>query len=540
MHPQCRPELPPPPVRKAVYGRAGVASSQPLASSAGLEILTRGGNAADAAIAIGATLSVTEPCSNGLGGDLIALHHCSKTETITTILGNGASPLALTSTQFGVPPISSTSPHTIVVPGVVAAWIDIKSRFGSQNVSLLDVLQPAIRSAHHGFAVSRTTADYWRRASSVLHASRNGAVLLIRDGDLLRAPRVGEMIRNEDVAQLLRRIGEHGRAAFYEGDTAAAIVREIEMAGGVMSLRDLKCHETKFTNAISTTYRDAMIFEAGAPTQGAVALAVLNVMQKYDGLAEVDWMHVMIEGLRRAFVDAGRICDPQVACGVAEEMTGKAYAERIGGKIDMQKRGCVEQSGEIIDGGTVQFCVVDADGDAMSVVQSNFKGFGTGIVPLGCGFSLNNRGLNFATGGGNVVAGGKKPFHTIIPGLMKRGREVTAFGVMGAFMQPQGHVIVVHGLVDKGLDAQQTLDQARFRVTGRFSCVEPGMERDEVLVETGVDEETRRELIRRGHVVREEQGLYAFGRGCVCVRKENGVVESGVDNRGDGVALAWI
>lgn len=527
--------------RKPVYGKAAVSSSQPLASAAGLQALAQGGNAADAAIAMAAMLAVTEPCSNGLGGDLVALHHAS--DATTAVLGNGASPAALTSALYGVPPIPPASPHTVTVPGVVAAWLDVKSRFGSRNVTLAQLLDPAIRAAETGFPVAPTTAYYWQLAEPSLRDAVNADVYLVNDpGTGLRAPRAGEIFRNPHLASVLRDVVQRGRSAFYEGKVAAAIVSTLQSLGGVMSLQDLARHQTRFASPISTTYRDHVVYEVGAPTHGAVALMGLNILETFPLSSEkADMCHVMIEALRLSFADAANyIADPSSSKDRTAELSSKEHCTKLAERIKLDTKCAVDGCGSLPAGGTVQFCVIDSEGTAMSVVQSNYQGFGTGHVPSGCGFTLQNRGLNFVADQKHVncVGGGKRSYHTIMPGLMTGRETVVAFGVMGSFMQPQGHLQVVHGLVDRGLNSQQALDRPRFRVTGAFSGVESGMGVDAVLVERDVPESLREELRRRGHIVKEGR-LADFGKGHICLRR-NGVVEAGADNRADGEALVFV
>eukprot|EP00178_Gracilaria_changii_P020563 TRINITY_DN598_c0_g4_i1.p2 TRINITY_DN598_c0_g4~~TRINITY_DN598_c0_g4_i1.p2 ORF type:complete len:662 (-),score=108.01 TRINITY_DN598_c0_g4_i1:4414-6399(-) len=534
----------PPVSRKAVYGRAAVASSQPLATSAGLQILQSGGNAFDAAIAVGAMLAVTEPCSNGIGGDFIAL--CDNNDDVTAVLGTGAAPAAITASLFPQQPVPLDCVHTITVPGTIAAWVDVKHRFGCSKLTLSDCLQPAIRAAKHGFPVAETTAYYWKNNEECLRAAKNGTDLLVRDGvgAQHRAPKAGELFVNGALASVLEEIAERGRDAFYAGRVGDAIIKTIKELGGVMSERDLAAHETLVTKPICTTYRGRTVYEPPPPTHGVVALMCLNVLDKFDmrELGEHDAWHVMIEAVRLSFAQASkRIADPAHTSDCSAELLKASLCEQLRKRIDMSRRCEIEQGAQLPRGGTVQFSVIDSHGNAVSAVQSNYCNFGTGHVPEGCGFTLQNRGLNFSLNAGdaNCIAGGKRSYHTIIPALAKLGGWKAAIGVMGSFMQPQAHVQVLHSLLDRDMDAQQALDRRRFRVTGAFSGVEKGMCDDAVLVEEGFSEEAKSELARRGHDVRVG-GLAQFGKGHICVRSANGVVMAGADNRADGVALAMV
>lgn len=265
-----------------MYGRAAVTSSQPLATAAGLQILARNGNAFDAAIATGAMLAVTEPCSNGIGGDLIAL--CDNNKSVTAVLGNGASPAALSASMLPEPPVPLDCPHTVTVPGAVAAWIDIKERYGNPDVSMLQCLQPAIQAARQGFPVGKTTAFYWKLEEQFLNTTKNGTDLLLFDKSTskFRAPLEGEIFVNEPLARVLEGIGKKGREAFYEGQVANAMVDILTQLGAVMSMQDLARHQTIFTEPISTTYRGRSVYEPGPPTHGAIAIMCLNILDKYD------------------------------------------------------------------------------------------------------------------------------------------------------------------------------------------------------------------------------------------------------------------
>lgn len=545
--------------RQSVYGRACVSSSQPLASAAGLQVLAAGGNAADAAIATAAVLAVTEPTSNGLGGDFIALHHhprisASPPQRDILFLGAGRSPASLTAALFPTPPVAPSSPHTVTVPGAVAAWHDLKLRCGSSEVSWARLLQPAIRAARDGFYVHRTTAALWKGSAAFLRA-------VDADHPYLPAPEHGELFRNPALARVLQEVAEDGPRAFYKGRVAHAIGECVRAAGGVLSDEDIAAHETEISHPLEATFAGWRVLEADAPTHGVVALLAMRVLQRvwtmqterpirsanggnsaeFRGEDRSMRTHLQVEALRLAFATAA----PCIADGGdLNSLLGDDVVDGIARRIALDRRAALDDlpGATLTTGGTVQFCVIDEDGAAVSAVQSNYMGFGTGLVPRDCGFTLQNRGLNFATAEGhpNVVGGGKRPYHTIIPGMMVRetteAEEVVAFGVMGSFMQPQGHVIVASALLTEGAGAQEALDVCRFRVTGSFSSVEEGMGDDAVLVEEDMEECVKEGLRQRGHDVRVGS-TGVFGRGHVVRRTADGRVEGGADCRGDGVAL---
>lgn len=525
----------------ALLGRAAVASSQPLATSAGLQTLLAGGNAVDAAITVAAVLSVAEPCSTGLGGDAFALFYDASSTEIVAVHGNGAAPTALTRESF-LEDHGTQAGNVITVPGGVALWVDLLARYGTMKLE--QVLNPAIEMARSGVVIGEKTAKGWNAGESILKGARNGDEMLVGGQ---RAPKRGEVWKNTNVAKVLEKIANEGKRGFYDGEIAERIVEVVKEAGGCMSLEDLKSHQTEFREAVRRGYRGWDVWEIGPPAQGIVALMGLGVMEGWnmDQISETDATHVMIEAMRMSFEKVSKTVGDANACANIK------VQELLGTVGDMQKRVNMECKTHVLygdeevgGGGTVQFCVIDRDGNAISMVQSNYMGFGTGHVPKGLGFTLQNRGLNFSTvkGHANEVGGGRKPYHTIIPGLFTRdGVLGGVFGVMGSFMQPQGHVQVLRGLLDCGDDAQMALDRKRWRVTGEFSKVE-GLDDDQVFVEQGFDEDVLEELRKRGHVVRicgrEEQWL--FGKGQVIVVKNHGVVEAGSDGRADGCAgVLW-
>lgn len=540
------------PSRSSLYGHAAVTCSQPLASSAGLHILSQGGTAADAAITMAAVLAVTEPTSNGLGGDFVALVHTTHTTTPCEFFGAGAAPSKLTPTLYGTPPLSPTSALTLTVPGCVAAWFDLKTTFGSPHLSMSELLAPAVRVARAGFFVHDVTAGLWKAAESQLQSVNPCHPMLVPDErEGYRAPRAGEKMINPDLADVLEQLGTHGVDLFYKGWVADAIVAASERHGGVMSLQDLARHRTEIREPVATPYEDWTIWEVGAPSHGIVALLALQIVQKVKERKGKDWdvgldAHICVEALRLAFDSAVRvIADGMEAEQSVRQLVDGKLALELAELVQLDKRVELPDGKKLEGGGTVQFCAVDKDGGVVSAVQSNYLGFGTGIVPEGCGFTLQNRGLNFSLDAmhANCVGGGRRPYHTIIPGMMVRGQgkeaDVIGFGVMGSFMQPQGHLQVIRAMVDDGLDPQSALDRKRLRVTGKFSAVEPDYSEDGVMVEMGIDEEVIVGLRQRGHLVKfGKRG--DFGRGHICARRSDGRVAVGAERRADGMGLIWM
>jgi gamma-glutamyltranspeptidase/glutathione hydrolase len=552
--------------RSPVLARNGmVASSEPLATTAGIKILLQGGNAADAAIATAAALNVTEPHMTGLGGDCFVLFYDAKTKQVSALNGSGRAPAALTLdvikrdnliSNLQSPISDPNHAHNITVPGTCAGWCDFLARHGT--LSLCDVLTPAIQLAEEGFPVSPLAARGWHAgAEGKLKTALNGQEMTLGG----RAPRAGEIFRNPGLARSFRVIAEGGKDAYYRGEMARAIVDAVQKSGGVMTEQDLAEHTSTWDEPISTTYRGVRVWECPPNGQGLTALLALNILEGFDlralpplGAAR---LHLMIEALRLAFADAEwYVADPKFAPAPLADLLSKKYAAERRARIDPQHAIRSTSHGEpAADSNTVYFCVVDGAGNAASFINSNYSAFGTGIVPKGWGFVLQNRGHGFALDPNhpNALEPRKRPYHTIIPGMLTRDlvgatgpsplqepiaplQELIApFGVKGTFMQPQGHVQVVVGMIDDGLDPQAALDRPRFRVTEAVA-------HSEVKLEEGISFETLSVLARMGHAIIPLTG-YArteFGTGQIIQRDpETGVLWGGSEPRADGCAIGF-
>jgi len=528
--------------RSPVYSRKGiVATSQPLATAAGLEILAKGGNAADATVAAGAALNVTEPTSTGIGGDMFALFYSAEAKQVTALNGSGRAPAALTLDRLRKDGLSAELPpfhaHTVTVPGACAGWFDLIERHGS--LSMAEVLAPAIRLARDGFPVAPITAHAWQRgAQNQLKLAPNGHELTI-DG---RGPREGEIFRNLNLARTFE-IVARDRSAFYQGEIAQAIVSVIKEAGGCLSMDDLASHASTWEQPISVTYRGLRVYECPPNGQGLTALLALNILEGFDLSAcaclSAERLHLMIEALRLAFADARwYVADPQFSNIPVEELLSKEYANARRKLIDKQRATLDPKRGAPVSAsGTVYLSVVDPFGNACSFINSNYWGFGTGIVPKGFGFSLQNRGHNFSLDPDhpNALAPRKRPYHTIIPAMVTRadGSLYASYGVMGGFMQPQGHVQVLSALVDNSLDPQSALDLPRF-------CIDVEESGGGVALEEGMPSDVITGLERMGHPIYLVNGFERsrFGRGQVILREaETGVLSAGSDPRADGCAM---
>ncbi|MFP3951773.1 MAG: gamma-glutamyltransferase [Candidatus Bathyarchaeia archaeon] len=529
--------------RSPVYGTRGVvASSQPLASEAGMRILQGGGNAADAAVATAATLNVTEPTSTGIGGDCFCLFFDSSKKCVKGINGSGRAPIDLTLEKLEEEGISGEMPpfsiHTVTVPGAAAGWVDTLKRFGTMDLG--EVLAPAIELAEEGFPVSPITARSWRRGADRLRSGPHGEEMLI-DG---KAPGPGELMRNPKLARTFRELAEHGKEGFYQGRIAEAIVDLLQARGSYMCLEDLEKHHSTFPDPISTSYRGVDIYEIPPNGQGITALIALNILEGFDiesmGHLSKEYLHHLIEVMRLAFADSRwYVADPEVVHVPIEGLISKEYAERRRKLLDPERASVDAERGSPVAGSdTVYFCVVDGEGNACSFINSNYMGFGTGLIPEGCGFTLQNRGANFSLDPEhpNRLEPGKRPYHTIIPGMAVMDNELYGpFGVMGGFMQPQGHVQVITKLVDFKMNPQEALDSPRF-------CIVDGTSGGKVALEEGIPVETMSSLAMMGHEVIPTSGNARgrFGRGQIIHRNpDTGVLTAGSDPRADGMAIGW-
>ncbi len=528
--------------RSPVYATNGmVASSQPLASMAGLRILQAGGNAADAAVATAAALNVTEPTSTGIGGDCFCLYYDVEKERVLGLNGSGRAPQALTPDLLrglGYDVMPNNGVHTVTVPGASAGWADTLDHFGSMELGM--VLKPAIDLAENGFPVAPLTSRSWGLGVPKLKSGPHAEEMLI-DG---RAPMVGELMRNPTLARTFRTLAEHGKPGFYEGRIAKAIIELLSSKGGVMTTDDLKVHRSTFPEPISVDYKGTEVYEIPPNGQGITALIALNVLHEYDweGVehSSVRHLHTLVEAMRLAFADARwYVADPDVVQVPIKELISKEYAVKRRRLIDPTVASIDVQRGSPFAGSdTVYFCTVDGDGNACSFINSNYAGFGTGLIPGGCGFTLQNRGSGFTLEGGhpNLLEPGKRPYHTIIPGMMLRdGLLHGPFGVMGGFMQPQGHVQVVVNMVDYGMDPQEALNAPRFNISD-------GTSGGKILLEEGVPLETMSALARMGHEVVPSSGYArgAFGKGQIIIRDpDTGVLCAGSEPRADGQAIGW-
>ncbi|KAI5122574.1 hypothetical protein M0805_004791 [Coniferiporia weirii] len=558
--------------RSQVYGTKGVvASSQPLATEAGLEILRKGGNAADAAVATSAALNVTEPSCCGIGGDAFCLFYDAETRQVKALNGSGHSPQKLTIDYVrsrGVlgNSIPLTDLNCVTVPGAAAAWVDTVEQFGSGKLTAAEVLEPAIRLAEEGVPVSEIHGYAWQRSETLIkNASPDGHAMLLNG----KAPLPGQIMKFPDLAKTFRSVAEHGKDGFYKGRIAEAIVELIQNKGGVMELEDLEKHTTTFVEPISYTYNgEVTVYECPPNGQGITALLALGIIDNIQELGitkpildmehnSPEYLHLLVESLRLAFSDSQYyVTDPDFAHIPLKELLSKEYLASRAKLFNPQKT-----NPEVVHGNpanssdTVYFSVVDQWGNACSYIQSNYAGFGTGAVPRGCGFTLQNRGSGFVLKEGhpNQLKGGKRPYHTIIPAMALRGDDLfLSYGVMGGFMQPQGHVQVLLNML-RGFTAQASLDAPRFCISAgspdsevKGSAEKAGDINSEVYFEEGISEQTVAKLREMGHNAFIVKGFQRgmMGRGQVIQKivdvSGRTVWAAGSDPRADGHAAAQI
>ncbi len=518
-------------------------TSQPLAASAGLAVLRQGGNAVDAAIATAAALTIVQAGSNDIGSDLFALVWDGS--RLHGLNASGRSPAALTfdaARAAGEPASAAlggaqadatlTMPTRgwlpVTVPGSPAGWRDLHARFGRLPFPAL--LEDAAHYAERGFPVSPTVAHYWARAVAAVRSTMEGRpefaewLRVFAPGG--RAPAAGELFRNPDAARTLRLIGSTGAESFYRGETAAALASFASSTGGPLRSDDLDSHESTWVDPISVRYRDHEVWEIPPNGQGIAALQALGILAGYDRPVGV---HEQIEAMKLGFADAhAYVADPAAMRVTVDALLDAGYLARRRGLIT--DKAATPAPGDPARGGTVYLCAADADGMMVSLIQSNYMGFGSYVVAPGTGFTLQNRGAGFSLdpAHANVVAPAKRPFHTIIPGFLTRGgAPVGPFGVMGGHMQPQGHLQVVLSTVDDGLDPQAALDRPRwYWHAGRSVQVEDGF--------PGVDD-----LRAQGHEVTVVAEPAGFGYGQAIWRAPSGGYVAGTEPRADGVTVGF-
>jgi gamma-glutamyltranspeptidase/glutathione hydrolase len=528
---------PNPSIRHTVFAKNGmVATSQPLAAQAGIEIMRRGGNAIDAAIATAAALTVVEPISNGIGGDAFALVWVNN--KLLGLNASGPAPQALTidavksqghdkMPTFGLTPIT--------VPGVPAAWAELAHKFG--KLSLKESLEPAIRYAEEGYPLTPILGKYWKAAYkkySTTFTTEEFDSWFTTFAQGGRAPEIGELWKSPDHAATLRSIGQSNAESFYKGELADKIDAFMQQYGGYLRKADLENYQPEWVEPVSTNYRGYDVHEIPPNGQGMIALMALNIMSELNKPVPNDTqtLHEQIEAMKLAFTDGQAfITEPGDMPIKTEYLLSKEYAQQRAAKITAEA--IIPESYELPKGGTVYLATADGEGNMVSFIQSNYMGFGSGIVIPGTGIALQNRGADFSLDPThpNALKPGKRTFHTIIPGFLTRnGQAIGPFGVMGGYMQPQGHFQVIINTIDYKFNPQAALDAPRWR----------WIKDNLVHVELGFPNHLAQALTRLGHTIQPTLDSASFGRGQIIWRNpETGVLSGGTESRTDGSIAVW-
>lgn len=522
--------------RSVVLARNGlIATSQPLASAAGLRVLQSGGNAIDAAITAAMVLAVVEPTMNGVGGDLFALVYSAKDQKLYGLNASGRAPASATPAEFarrGLKTIPYRGELSVSVPGVVDGWATLLERFGT--LPFAQALQPALGYARDGFGVSEIIAWQWADEAGALARDPSAAAVFLPGG---HAPKSGDLFRNPQLANSLETLAREGAASFYRGSIARKIAADMSRRGGLLSEADLAGHRSDWVEPITTNYRGYDVFELPPNTQGFAALEMLNILEGFDlkslGHNSAAYLHTLVEAKRIAFADRDAyLADPRaVPPATLARLLSKEYATERRRQIDPDHAARTYDAARVSGSGdTIYLTAADREGNVVSLIQSLYESFGSGIVAGDTGIVLQNRGSLFSLKEGhpNLIAPGKRPFHTLVPAMvLKDGRPWLSFGVMGGDMQPQGHVQVLANLIDFGMNIQEAGEAARFRhMAGGLA------------LESAIGAGARFGLVARGHRVIDNPGGFGGFQG-ILIDPRTGILMGGSDPRKDGLAIGY-
>ena len=522
-----------------------VATSHPLASQVGIDILKNGGNAIDAAIAANAAIGLMEPTGNGIGGDLFAIIWIEKEKKLYGLNASGRSPSDLDLDFFKTNNYSSIpayGPLPVSVPGCVDGWFELNERFGSMKMS--DILKPAIDYAENGFPVTELVSYYMELASNNFIKYPNFKETYFIDG---ASPKKGELFKNIHLANTLRVIASEGRKGFYEGEIAKIISEFIQEQGGFLSYNDLKNHKSEWVEPVSTNYRGYDVWELPPNGQGIAALQILNLLEGFDiksmGFGSAEYIHHFVEAKKIAFADRAKYyADPDFNKIPTQYLISKEYSNKRRAEINPNKAAKSVQALNLENGDTIYLTTADSDGNMVSLIQSNYRGMGSGMVPPGLGFMLQDRGELFSLEEGhfNVYEPNKRPFHTIIPAFItKNNKPYVSFGLMGGAMQPQGHAQIVINLIDFGMNLQEAGDAPRIR---HQSSEQPtgGFMKDggQLAIEQGFDYKEIRELIKKGHNIIYDLGSFG-GYQAIMIDYISKIYFGASESRKDGSAIGY-
>ena len=535
--------------RSEVIARHGMAAtSQPLATMVAIDVLKRGGSAVDAAIAANAVLTLMEPTGCGLGGDLFAIVWDAKTQKLYGLNASGRSPATLTAAEFqkrGLRRIPSLGVLPISVPGCVDGWFELHAKFG--RLPMNEILAPAVQYAREGFPVSEVIANGWKGASATFAQQPGFKDTFLIDG---RSPEKGDIFRNPRLAATLETLGIKGRDEFYRGDMARAISDYVQEHGGFLSCDDLAAHRSDWLEPVSTSYRGYDVWELPPNGQGIAALQMLNVLENFDleqsGFGSTNHVHWFVEAKKLAFEDRSRLyADLEFARIPTATLISKEYAAARRRLIDDQRAAVTYPVGlphAVDEGDTIYLTVADKDRNMVSLIQSNYRGFGSGVCPADLGFSLQDRGEMFdlTPGRFNSYAPKKRPFHTIIPAFVtKNGRPFLSFGVMGGATQPQGHVQILTNIIDFGMNIQEAGDAPRILHSGSSEPTGEQMKAGgSVALESGFSQEVRTGLRQRGHALKSAPGEFGGYQG-ILYDADRDVYFGASESRKDGMAAGY-
>ena len=522
-----------------------VATSHPLATQVGIDILKKGGNAIDAAIAANAAIGLMEPTGNGIGGDLFAILWIEKDKKLYGLNASGRSPKDLTFDYFrekGFTTIPAYGPLPVSVPGCVDGWFEMHDKFG--KLGMKKILDPAIRYAEDGFPVTELVSYYMHIASKNFNKYPNFKETYGIDG---LTPKKGQVFKNPDLANTLRIIAKQGRKGFYEGEIAETISKFIIAQGGFLSYNDLKSHKSDWVEPVSSNYRGYDVWELPPNGQGIAALQILNLLEQFDigsmGFGSAEYIHHFVEAKKIAFADRAKYyADMDFNKIPVEYLISKEYANKRRGEINGTKAARIVKAGDIENGDTIYLTVADNEGNMVSLIQSNYRGMGSGMIPPGLGFMLQDRGELFSLDEGhyNVYEPQKRPFHTIIPAFItKDGNPYISFGLMGGAMQPQGHAQIVINLIDFDMNLQEAGDAPRIRhVSNQQPTGGEMLDGGQLSLESGFDYKEIRKLMTYGHTIVFSLGSFG-GYQAIMFDKENNVYIGASESRKDGSAMGY-
>ena len=530
--------------RSEVIGQQGmIATSHPLATQIGLDILKDGGTAIDAAIAANIALCLMEPTGSGIGGDLFAIVWDAKEKKLHGLNASGPAPKSLSLEYFKEQDLSKIPPFgplPVTVPGVVDGWVKLHERFGNQKFNSL--FKPTISYAKDGFPITETIAYYLDKSKDIYSHFPNFSNVWMKDG---YTPKKGEIFKNPELANTLEIIAQKGREGFYEGKVAKTIADFIQSQGGFLTYEDLKEFHSEWVEPVSTNYRGYDIWELPPNGQGIAALQILNILENFDlkklGLFNADYIHLFVEAKKLAFADRAKYyADPNFSKIPIRHLISKNYAKKRSKLIDLKKPAIVDHPGVLKNSDTIYLTAADQFGNMISLIQSNYRGMGSGMVPPELGFMLQDRGELFSLKEGhlNVIEGGKRPFHTIIPAFVTKDDEpFLSFGVMGGATQPQAHAQILINLIDFGLNLQEAGDAPRIVHSGSSQPTDEVMVDGGILsIERGFGNEIEKALKKRGHNLKYQKGIFG---GYQAIMFSEGVYFGASESRKDGQASGY-